>query len=407
MRPARIVILSSGPLCRNPRVHKEAFTLAQAGYEVTVVTVAHHARFEAYDAEILRNAPFRKVVLDRLSTRPSVKIVSIGERILSLALRRAKIQHPAALGPYHALRRLALAQPFDLLIAHTELPLCIAADLLAKKHPVAADIEDWHSQDLLPAARAQRPINLLVRTETLLLQKACYTSTTSHAMATGLAAACDSPVPVVVPNTFTLSSAPSPGLRATPPAIFWFSQSIGPGRGLEEFFAAWSLTTAPSRVVLLGDISAGYDTRLLASLPASHRSRLTFHPIVAPAELPALIGRHHLGLALEPNAPANKNLTISNKIFHYLDAGLAVLATPTAGQREVFDRDPAIGLIDDMSSPAALAGKLDELLTNPDRLAAMGASARRLAQSHFCWEKSSPILLAAVAGALHRPRAPA
>ena len=64
----RILIITSGPLCRNPRALKEASTLGAAGYDLTVATVASHARFEAYDDAILANAPFRKISVMHVPT---------------------------------------------------------------------------------------------------------------------------------------------------------------------------------------------------------------------------------------------------------------------------------------------------------------------------------------------------
>lgn len=399
MKSARITLLSSGPLCRNPRVLKEATTLGGAGHDVTVATIAWHPRFEATDAALLRDAPFRKAALDRTGRTAGSRTTSFLERGLTFALRRARAAHPASLGSYHALRRLALARPFDLLIAHTELPLCIARELLAAGLPVAADIEDWHSRDLLPDARRARPLALLETAERHLLRGARHVTTTSRAMADALAQAYDAPAPVVVPNTFPLTphgqlSIPAPPTE--PVRFVWLSQTIGPGRGLEEFLAGWSLTRRDSRVVLLGDPRAGYIETLRARLPDSHRARVETAPRVPPNEIASFLSRHDVGLALEPREPDNKNLTISNKIFHYLDAGLAVLATPTRGQSEVFARDPAIGLLDDLASSSALAARLDDWLANREHLRAAGRAARRLAENEFCWEKTAPVLLATV-----------
>ena len=61
-----ILILAAGPLCRNPRVLKEATTLSKAGFEVTVTSIANNERFEEYDREILRGAAFHRIALDRL-----------------------------------------------------------------------------------------------------------------------------------------------------------------------------------------------------------------------------------------------------------------------------------------------------------------------------------------------------
>ena len=62
--------------------------------------------------------------------------------------------------------------------------------------------------------------------------------------------------------------------------------------------------------------------------------------IVPNGELLSRISEHDIGLATEIPLIRNKDLTVSNKILHYLVAGLAVIATNTAGQREVAAQAP-------------------------------------------------------------------
>jgi glycosyltransferase involved in cell wall biosynthesis len=127
---------------------------------------------------------------------------------------------------------------------------------------------------------------------------------------------------------------------------------------------------------------------------------LSFLALVPPGTLPATIARHDIGLALEPNVPANKNCTISNKILQYLNAGLAVLATPTAGHGEVLARGPDAGVIVDFHDTASATATLDALLADREALARRQKAARRLAAEVYCWEREAPKLLAAVEAAL-------
>ncbi|MBL9216330.1 MAG: glycosyltransferase [Opitutaceae bacterium] len=402
--PARIVILTTGPLCRNPRAYKEALTLGAAGHAVTVVTVASQPQFEAVDAGLLRDAPFRKVAVDLLSPSAGARLRRFAARAATWLARRAVragIESARALGPAAGgLAALARAHPADLTIVHTELGLVIGEQLRQAGRRVAVDFEDWHSRDLLPAARAARPLRLLAAVETSLLRHAAYASAPSHALAAALAASAGGPVPVVITNSFPLPDLPARPRPAAPPALFWFSQTLGPRRGLEEVLDAWGRTRAPSRLALLGDAEPEFRARLAARVPATHRDRLEFLPLVPPAELPAVIARHDLGLALEDATPDSRNLTISNKILQYLGAGLGVLATDTAGQREVLAAAPAAGLLVSLADPAALAAQLDELLADPARLAALGRAARRAAEQTYCWERESGRLRDAVARAL-------
>ena len=173
-------------------------------------------------------------------------------------------------------------------------------------------------------------------------------------------------------------------------------------RGLEEFLAAWVLTRGPSQVCLLGDISESFRAGLTSLVPEGRRQWIKFLPLTSPMELNVALASQDLGLALEPNSPESRYLTVTNKIFQYLNAGLAVIASPTAGQLEVMSNIPESGLVVDLGNPRLVAEQLDALLSNPDRLAAMGAAARSGAVRHYCWEATAPLLLARVTSALAR-----
>jgi glycosyltransferase involved in cell wall biosynthesis len=153
----------------------------------------------------------------------------------------------------------------------------------------------------------------------------------------------------------------------------------------------------------LGDVDAAYKAKLINRLPAERRERLTFLPVTPPSALPSEIARHDIGLALELDFPASKNYTISNKILQYLNAGVAVLASDTIGQIEVLTRAPGVGIIATLSQTTELTAKLDVLLADRQRLAAMGEAARKAAEDIYCWEREAPRLVAAAESALRRP----
>jgi glycosyltransferase involved in cell wall biosynthesis len=85
---------------------------------------------------------------------------------------------------------------------------------------------------------------------------------------------------------------------------------------------------------------------------------------------------------------------------------VAVVATPTAGQKEVLSRIPGCGIVVNLGDPGTVALELDALLANRERLAAMGAASRAGAVRAFSWEKSSARLLATVAAAIPPPLRP-
>jgi glycosyltransferase involved in cell wall biosynthesis len=396
MSAQRILIITNGHLCRNPRPLKEAETLGRAGYDVTVLAVRNHALSETHDRELLRNAPFRHVVVDMLPGFATGRITVFRRRLLLWAARRAAAKTGVAtiraLGPAGSLLRLARRLPADLTIVHTEVPHWVGMRLLAEGRRVAADFEDWHSEDLLPEDRLQRPLSRIRAVERMLLTKAVHTTTTSNALADALFARYGGRRAEVITNSFPLQPDPHQGAPGQPPAFFWFSQTLGPGRGLELFLAAWRSTRHPSRLALLGEPLSGFGQRLLAHLPAAWHSRVSFLPLVPPAELPTVIARHDVGLALEQPFIVNRNLTITNKLLQYLNAGLAVVASDTAGQREVLARAPEAGVVVEMHETSRLAETLDHLLEDRAALSRSQQAARRLAAEVYCWERETPKL---------------
>jgi glycosyltransferase involved in cell wall biosynthesis len=123
-------------------------------------------------------------------------------------------------------------------------------------------------------------------------------------------------------------------------------------------------------------------------------------PLVPPADLPAVIADHDIGLALELAEIPSRDLTITNKILQYLNAGLVVVASDTAGQREVLARAPEAGLLVSLSDAVATATALDHLLGDRAELRRHQQAARRLAEGVYCWEHEAPRLLSLVADAL-------
>lgn len=402
----KILILTSAHLCRNPRVVKEATTLGAAGYEVTVMSVSVHPRFEQMDRDLMRELPFKRVVIDYSLDTRAARVADFFQRAATWTSRQLcskfGIETAQSLGPASALLNLARAFPADLTIVHTEIPIWTAQHLIKAGRQVAVDVEDWYSEDLLYADRKSRPLKLLRKAERFALQHAAYTSVTSESMGASLAAVYGCPVPVVIRNSFPLQAISRLDFPSgqQPPKFIWFSQTIGPGRGLELFLAAWSRTRHASSVHLLGDERPGYCDHLRQLLPVERRGDLHTLPLVTPEELPRTLAGFDLGLALEPHWPLNRDITITNKILQYINAGLAVIATNTAGQVEVMNTAPQCGLLIKAGETTQLAAELDRLLADPARLRSMQQAARLSAETKFSWEHESPALLSAVETAL-------
>jgi len=412
MTRPRILIFTASHLCRNPRVVKEASTLGAAGYEVTVLTLSVQERFERIDRQFTAPLPFRRVTLDYTSTTRRTKLRSFAQRAATWgarwAVRWLRIETVQSLGPAWPLLHMALTYPADLTIVHTEIPIWAATRLIRAGRAVAVDVEDWYSEDLMYADRRSRPLKLLKSAERFVLNHARYSTATSEHMADALAAAYQCPRPLALRNVFPLQSRtrldrpPSAGS----PSFIWFSQTIGPGRGLELFLAAWSRMTTPAPLYLLGEEKPAYRQKLLSLVPPERREFLRFLPLVPPDKLSDKLAEFDIGLALEVPWPLNRDITISNKIFQYMNAGLAVVATNTVGQAEAMQAAPQAGLLIAAHETTMIAQLLTKLVTDGARLREMQTASRRAAETQFSWEREQPRLLTAVDRALAgvRPR---
>ncbi len=389
---ARIRIYLARHLCTAPRPQKEADALAAAGHEVSVHGVSFDAESARRDEQIARDRLWRwEPVADYSSRRraPCWLAARLRHRLardwFSLTGRVT-----ADVGGYgqNALATHALRNPAALTIVHSEGGLAIAAELLKHGHRVGVDFEDWFSRDLPPGQRAGRPVARLAELEGELLRATPYATTTSRALARAMAEEYRGPEPTVIYNSF--ARGPEPELRAAagrPVALHWFSQVIGPGRGLETLMNALPRLDFAWELHLRGHCEPDYRRQLLALLPAGLHAHLHFHPTIPAAKLAAAIARHDIGLILEDSAIPSRNLTLTNKFFHYLQSGLAVVASATAGNEEGLAQAPRAGAAFPSGDAAALATALNRLGNNPDGLLAARRAAReafisRLAHEH-------------------------
>jgi glycosyltransferase involved in cell wall biosynthesis len=405
----RILILIGSHLCTAPRPQKEACALAAAGHEVTIAGGWFDPEFAAWDERLIADAPYRfKKVADLRPHAPGGHFRRWMSRLRRYLARRRFARTgsftPELLGLFpRETRRFAGAFRADLTIAHSEGGLWVATRLQRDGLRVGVDYEDWFSEDLLPADRIGRPCATIREMEGALLRSCRYTVTTSGALSGELQRTFAAPAPCVVYNTFP--EAPIDGRRidrpdSSVPSLHWFSQTIGPSRGLETLFAALPLLHHRCQVTLRGRLLPAYRSWLESFVPGDRRASLHILPLVPNSELPSRLAEHDVGLALEQADNPSRDLTITNKFFQYLQAGLAVIATDTRGQQEAARLAPAACALVPQRNAAALAAAIDVLLADAQGLARAKAAAREAAQTVFAWERQQKVLTARAQEAL-------
>ena len=403
-RKHRVVLLTGNHLASNPRVVKEADAFTELGYTVTVVGGAFSHELNGQDQKILkgREWSYRKAY-DLTCGGLGPLLLKMQRKLGELAWRNLGLANQWQL--FYGTGRL-LKEAFDidanLTIAHWEPALPAAVELMKRGTKVGVDMEDWFSEDLLPEARRTRPIRLLKQLEKNLLCHGVHSTCTSEAMADALVKAYGCRRPTVIRNVFPLKDREQldgmwkdrPGMakwmprngpeaarpKEAPVSIHWFSQTIGPGRGLETLFQALDRLEGNWELHLRGNLK-GYEKWLEEMCPAGVRGRLKVHGLVENGELLSRIAEHDIGFAGEPKEPPNKNLTISNKLFQYLMGGLAVIASNTKGQTEATREATSSAQLYQAGSIESLRSKLMPLLVDHSQIVwmkknAWGAGAR-------------------------------
>jgi glycosyltransferase involved in cell wall biosynthesis len=405
--PSRILISILGHLAEAPRPQKEAAALVRAGHEVMIRGVWWSECLAVEDMELARSigADFAPLVDVRKGSKNA--LISRMKRRLAVELyQKIGWVTPRSFG-HSGPEILAEAKRLrpDLVIIHSEDGLWAGKRLIERGFRVGVDFEDWFSEDLLPEARKGRPVAALAVLENYMLKHAVYCQATTLAMAEALAISAGvKRVPTAIPNVFPWKERADMvqhqhDERGDEVSFYWVSQTIGPGRGLEVLGQALLKVRGNWRLRLRGTLRGKSDW-FNNAFPASIRNRIELLEALPNAKLLARNASHDIGLALEIPYAANKNLTASNKIFDYLRAGLAVVATDTVGQREVMAECPDAGWLVPAGNVSALAKALQEAVDTPDNLALRKLAALAAAEERWSWEHCEATLVAIVNEAL-------
>jgi len=260
------------------------------------------------------------------------------------------------------------------------------------------DIEDWYSE---AGANTATPRSRFLRAlEQQLLRDSVHVTTTSHAMADAMSARYKSRKPTViynsVPSFFPFEVTAGVG----PLRLMWFSQRLGKDRGLQHVFGALPLLKGDWSLELRGEAPPEMRDWVNSQVPLHLRSRVRIAPTVPPKMLSCVVAECDVGLAPEMPSNRNKLLTISNKMFQYLESGLLVAASDTPGQREILESFTGGGRLYPAGDAGALARLLNSWLLDPEKIRRSKPSICRQSNERFGYEQQAKSLLDSVEKAL-------
>jgi glycosyltransferase involved in cell wall biosynthesis len=345
---ANICLLTPTQPSVNPRIVKEADALAEAGHQVHVLCGHTVPWADESDATLLRSrnwscsyvggkpgsARHWWTRLRHGAIRRFPQIWKLNRTLARCALARITPELQAA----------ALRSDADLYIAHYVGAL-VGAGVAAKGRNVllAFDAEDFES-GYYDYSTGPRPIDRLTEeVELEYLPRCCCVTGASSGIAEAYSSKYCIAMPVTILNVFPMAERP-PELRETarggPLKLYWFSQTIGHDRGLEDVIRAMAiLRNCDIELCLRGRCASGYEEHLaqVASESGLSLSKITFCSPAPAEEMIRLSAEYDVGLALETPASPNRDLCVTNKIFSYLLAGNAIAATSTTGQKAVVE----------------------------------------------------------------------
>jgi glycosyltransferase involved in cell wall biosynthesis len=408
----QVCLITTAQPSGNPRLVKEADALSGAGFSVRVVGAFHSDWARAFDRTLVASRQWSTEIFDwNRVTSPGAywktRVRYYGaRRLASFAAVRPFIRTSSLSRVGPDIRRLAFEHPADLYIAHNlgALPVALAA---GERHGalVGFDAEDFHSGQLSPA-RERLEYEMTREAELALVPRCSYVTAASPGIAEAYRALCDIPLPTCVLNVFPKAlRPPAPHLESTdaPIRLHWFSQTIGTNRGLEHLVRALgAIHDRTIQLHLRGRWQEGYEhhLRTLARDVGLRDEQLVAHPPAHPDELVRICSTYDIGLALEPQASLNNDIALSNKLFTYLLAGNAVVATATTGQAAIA---PSLGNAVSLCSAASdesLAAAVRPWVEDRALLASARREAWRLGESRYNWEIEQDTFLGVVRNAL-------
>jgi glycosyltransferase involved in cell wall biosynthesis len=397
----RVCIVGDGHLSVSPRPLKEAVALSAAGYDVRVVSVQHEAAKAELDEAVANGRGWKWDILDvrrenwfgRFRWAKSALVQRAHQkrpklREVGFGLERAAFRY------FGAMRKIVEREPADLFIAHNPASLPVAA-CAARKYGAGLgfDFEDFYP-GMGPLGQ---PSELQESWQQEVMEKYlphCYHLTAaSPGVASAVARFYRIPKPQVIANVFPLSERP---LRrperplCRPYRVYWFSQFIGPDRGLRDAIIAIGQVPAGSVELHLRGQCDDNEKKDLLQLLNQHGIKsesLKIHPMEPMERLVALATDNDIGLALDYPVSENRAICMNdlctNKVYTYLLAGLALAATGNSA-REVFD---GAGFTFPHGNPGALAAQLQRWLNYPAELQNAKNRAWDLGTQSYNWDR--------------------
>jgi glycosyltransferase involved in cell wall biosynthesis len=390
-----IAVVMPGHLSTTPRMLKAADSLADAGYDVRVISAGFLDWARESDERTASARPWQWRVVEHSRDRAPARYLTSGLRrhLARTVARAAGASRAPGWACSRAVSRVhdelvaaACAERPDFVIGGSIGGLAVAADIAhAAKIPYAVDLEDFHlSESVAPDAGLYHA--LARRIITRVAAGAAFVTTSSECIAARYAHEL-AIAPAVLHNVFRLpASKPRLDRGDGPIRLYWFSQTIAPGRGIEDMIEAVKHAQVPAGITLRGRSNNGFLQDLRARAAAVPGLTLQVEPPADPDRMVALSAEHDIGFSAEVEPAANRQLCLGNKVFTYLLGGVPVALNDTIAQRQFAGELREAAFLYSSSDVRPLGEWLRGLASAPGRLRQHREAAWQQAARRWHWQ---------------------
>ena len=413
---------------RDPRVTKEASTLARAGYSVAVIGVTGEDEVgweetaEGYRVRRVRlNRNLRRQIKQRLrSVSPATygRVTRLYRRARGIseaphgrpttspsagALNERDRVHRSMIASLesHSATQLSLAQAIVTTaptVVHAHDLDTLQAGVWAARMTGAALVFDSHEiwwQQHAPDQAPQEWIEFHRALEAELIGVPDRVITVCDSIADFFSTTHGIVKPAVVRNAIDIAPAdlPTPDSLhpSNRPVEVLFHGGFAQYRGLEELLVA-AESFVGARLVLRGFGSLEASLRNTVAERSLH-GKVTFEPPVPMSEVVAAASRSDIGVIPYKPVCLNNRFSTPNKLFEYLSAGVAVAASDLPEIRRVVLGED-VGVVFDPEDPASIASAINDLAADPERVMGMRRRAITAVRERHNWAIESEQLLA-------------
>ncbi len=179
------------------------------------------------------------------------------------------------------------------------------------------------------------------------------------------------------------------GLPADKKIIILQGAGINIDRGAEEALAAMEwVNDAILLIIGNGDVVASLKEKAQTE---KLKSKIIFKPKMLYAELMGYTRLADIGLTLDKDSNINYRYSLPNKLFDYMSAGIAVLASPLVEVKRIVT-EYQVGETITSHKPQHIAVQLNNMLANENQLNLYKQNSLNAAEV-LCWENEEKVLL--------------